>query len=133
MSTSDNASCFLCDYDSRTYIPRPEDCIVKKQCVIYVDKEAYQQPTSLTHIIQISKDDDPMERTANQYKSKPPCATMAKFKAALPKLLKEWDICPPGIPPDEAGAEARRRNEVDLPVMVGTARSEPHSTANIYS
>lgn len=59
--------------------------------------------------------------------SRPPCATKAKFSAALPTERKECAIFPFSMP--LSGSPARRRKLSDFAVIVGALRSEPHSTA----
>ena len=52
---------------------------------------------------------------------------MEKFIAALPRERSECAILPPATP--LVGSPARRRNEFAFPVITGTPRSDPHSTA----
>lgn len=58
--------------------------------------------------------------------SSAPLATMAKFRAALPTLLIEWDIFPPII---SEGSPASFMNESDFLSITFRLLSDPHSTA----
>ena len=59
--------------------------------------------------------------------SMPPCATMAKLSAALPKERRECAMRPCSTP--LSGSPARRTNDVAFWLMDVRERSDPHSTA----
>lgn|SRR6266702_5224170 len=63
------------------------------------------------------------ERDTNQYASSAPCATSAKFSAALPTERSECAMTPCG------GAPASRAKLWVLARIGSCVRSEPHSTA----